>query len=157
MATYAAGTDVPSDRSRAEIERTLKRYGARAFAYAWEEDDAPVATIAFRLADRQVRMRLPLPDPRDRQFTITPTGKARSATAVDAAYEQGVRQKWRALALVVKAKLEAVDAGISTIEREFLADVALPGGTTVGEWAASQLAAVYAGGSMPALMPGGTG
>jgi hypothetical protein len=158
LATYAAGTEVPSDRSRAEIERTLKRYGAKAFAYAWEEDDArSVATIAFKLADRQIRMRLPLPCPKDREFTVTPTGKARSATAADTAYEQAVRQKWRALALVVKAKLEAVDAGISTVEREFLADVALPGGTTVGEWATPQLAAVYLGGSMPALMPGGTG
>lgn len=154
MATYAAGTEVPADRSRAEIERTLRRYGAKAFAYAWEEDGAPVATIAFKLADRQVRMRLPLPNPESREFTVTPTGKSRTAAAATAAYEQATRQKWRALALVVKAKLEAVDAGISTVEREFLADIALPGGTTVGEWAAPQLAAVYAGASMPALMPG---
>ena len=50
MATYAAGTEAPSDRSRTEIERTLKRYGARAFAYVWEGDEAPAATIAFKLA-----------------------------------------------------------------------------------------------------------
>lgn len=28
MPTYAANTEVSSDRSRSEIERTLKRYGA---------------------------------------------------------------------------------------------------------------------------------
>ena len=33
---YAAQTEVSSDRSRAEIERTLRKYGATAFAYGWE-------------------------------------------------------------------------------------------------------------------------
>lgn len=99
-------------------------------------------------------MRLPLPSPEDREFTVTPAGRTRTASAAAGAYEQAVRQRWRALALVVKAKLEAVEAGISTVEREFLADITLPGGTTVGEWATPQLAAVYAGGPMPALMPG---
>jgi hypothetical protein len=154
MPTYAAGTDVPSDRSRAEIERTLKRFGATAFAYAWEGDQA---TIAFKMKDRQVRFRLPLPDPDNRAFTVTPTGKARSAVAAEAAYQQAVRQRWRALALVIKAKLEAVEAGISTVEREFLADVLLPNGSTVGDWAGPQLREVYGRGEMPALMPGGSG
>lgn len=154
MARYAANTEVSSDRSRSEIERTLRRYGATAFAYAWE---GQMATIAFKLADRQIRFRLPLPDPDDREFTVTPTGRDRSASAAEEAYEQAVRQRWRALALVIKAKLEAVEAGISTVEQEFLANVALPNGSTVGEWIGPQLGAVYAKGAMPALMPGGSG
>ena len=151
MPRYAANTEVSSDRSRSEIERTLKRYGATAFAYAWEGN---TATIAFKLSDRQIRFRLPLPDPDSREFTVTPTGKRRVASAVEAAYEQAVRQRWRALALVIKAKLEAVEAGISTVEREFLDAVMLPDGRTVGEWLGPQLGAVYARGQMPALMPG---
>lgn len=147
---------MPSDRSRAEIERTLKRYGANAFAYAWEDDGATIATIAFKMAGRHVRFRLPLPDSRAAEFTRTPTGKERPATAAEAAYEQACRQRWRALALVVKAKLEAVEAGISTVEDEFLASVVLPSGATVGEWAAPQLREVYGRGAMPALMPGGS-
>lgn len=154
MPTYASGTDVPSDRSRAEIERTLKRYGATAFAYAWEGNQA---TIMFKLDDRQVRFRLPLPDPGGAEFTRTPTGKTRSAASAEQAYEQAVRQRWRALALVIKAKLEAVEAGISTVEEEFLAAVMLPDGSTVGEWAVPQLREVYGRGAMPALMPGGSG
>lgn len=154
MARYAADTDVPSDRSRAEIERTLRRYGATAFAYAW---DGNTASIAFRLADRQMRFRLPLPDPESREIALSPTGKRRSASAVEAAYEQAVRQRWRALLLVIKAKLEAVEAGISTVEQEFLHAVMLPDGSTVGEWVGPQLRAVYARGEMPALMPGASG
>ena len=57
-------------------------------------------------------------------------------------------------ALAIKAKLEAVEAGISSFEEEFLAHVVLPDGSTFGAWAKPQLAAVYAGGSMPALLPG---
>lgn len=33
---YAEGTSVPMERSRAEAEKTLIRYGAHGFAYAWE-------------------------------------------------------------------------------------------------------------------------
>lgn len=142
---------MPSDRSRAEIERTLKRYKATAFAYGWEED---TATVMFKLAGRQVRFRVPLPDPGAAEFTRTPTGRTRSAPAAAEAYEQAARQRWRALALVIKAKLEAVEAGISTVEEEFLAAIMLPGGATVGEWAAPQLREVYGRGAMPALMPG---
>jgi hypothetical protein len=151
---YAAGTEVPSDRSRSEIERTLRRYGATAFAYGWEGDSAQ---IAFKLAGRHIRFRLPLPDPRSGEFTLTPTGRERSQAAADEAYEQAVRQRWRALALVIKAKLEAVEAGISTVEAEFLANVALPDGGTVGDWLAPQLAGVYASNAMPALLPGSSG
>lgn len=151
MPRYAAQTEVSSDRSRAEIERTLRRYGATAFAYGWEGNQAQVG---FKLADRQIRFRLPLPDPRSREFTLTPTGRDRSAASAEEAYEQAVRQRWRALALVIKAKLEAVEAGISTVEDEFLAHIALPDGRTVGDWLGPQLGVVYAQQAMPALLPG---
>jgi hypothetical protein len=152
MPKYAANTEVSSDRSRSEIERTLRRYGATAFAYAWEGSNAQ---IAFKLADRQVRFRLPLPDPESQEFTLTPTGRERSASAAEDAYEQAVKQRWRALALVIKAKLEAVEAGISTVENEFMANIALPDGRTVSDWLGPQLSAVYAREAMPALLPGG--
>ncbi|MEV7574428.1 hypothetical protein AB0P28_15150 [Pseudarthrobacter sp. NPDC089323] len=47
-----------------------------------------------------------MPDRNDRKITHTPArGTARSAEATAAEYERAVRQAWRALALVVKAKL----------------------------------------------------
>ena len=151
MPRYAANTEVPSDRSRSEIERTLRRYGASAFAYGWEDDQAQVG---FKLADRQIRFRLPLPDPQAEEFILTATGRERSEKAAEEAYEQAVRQRWRALALVIKAKLEAVEAGISTVEDEFLAHIALPDGRTVSDWLGPQLGAVYDRHVMPALLPG---
>jgi len=152
-AHYAAKTEVPSDRTRAEIERTLRRYDATAFAYGWQDG---AATIGFTIANRSVRMELPLPNPNSESFHFGPSGRSRTAAGAESAYEQAVRQRWRALLLVIKAKLEAVEAGISTVEREFLADVLLPDGSTIGAWAAPQLALVYERGGTPALMPGAT-
>lgn len=153
MTRYAERTEVSSEKSRAEIERTLRRYGASAFAYGWQGLEAQVM---FELADRRVRFAIPMPDPHDDKFTLTATGRERSEAATEKEYEQAVRQRWRALALVIKAKLEAVEAKISTVEKEFLAHVVLPDGSTVGDWAAPQLEVAYSRGQMPALLPGGS-
>jgi len=155
MSRYAERTEVGSDRSRAEIERTLRRYGATAFAYGWGEQ---VATVMFEIAGRRMLFRLTMPDPNSREFTRTPgKGLVRTPEAAAAAWEQAGRQRWRALSLVIKAKLEAVAAGITTVEQEFLAHIVLPNGATVGEWARPQLAIAYERGQMPALMPGSAG
>jgi hypothetical protein len=69
-------------------------------------------------------------------------------------WEQGCRARWRQLYLLVKAKIEAVSIGLSTVEREFLADVYLPDGRTVGEALAPQLAEAYANGTFPRLLGG---
>ena len=50
-----------------------------------------------------------------------------------AAHDQAVRQRWRALFLVIKAKLEAVESEIVLFEDEFLPHFILPGGMTVAE------------------------
>ncbi len=153
MTRYAENTTVPTDRSRAEIERTLSRYGATAFAYGW---DSTCATVLFELAGRRFRFRLPMPDRHDRAFTHTPgRGLRRTDDEATRAWEQAQRQRWRALALVILAKLEAVQAGITTVEQEFLAHVVLPDNTTVGDWAAPQIALAYERHQMPALLPGG--
>jgi hypothetical protein len=147
---YAAGTEVPTDRSRGEIEKTLRRYGANQFAYAWDEGHA---IIGFTAHNRQVRFVIPLPDAEDDEFTLTDTGRQRSATAAADAYERAVRQRWRVLALVVKAKLEAVAAGLVSFEDEFLAFTVLPGGVTVADTVRDKVAQAYATGQVPALMP----
>lgn len=147
---YAADTAVPVDRTRTEIERLLGKYESTGFGYL-SQGDAQV--IVFEIGRRQVYMQLPMPDRADREFTHTPTGRLRSVTEAGRAYDQAVRARWRALLLIIKAKMEAVNAGVTTIEREFLADIALPNGQTVGQFLAPQLQAAY-GGEMPALLPG---
>lgn len=150
MPKYAANTDVSSDRSRAEIEKTLNRYGARQFMYGWDESRA---IVGFVIHNRQVRFVLPMPDRGDKEFTRTPTGRARVKAQVEQAYEQAVKQRWRSLALVIKAKLEAVDSGIVTFDAEFLAHLVLPNGATVGDQIMPGIAEAYETGVTPTLLP----
>jgi hypothetical protein len=130
--TFANDTTVPVERSKAEIERLLGRYGAARFMSGWDGD---TAVIGFVLGNRTIRFTLPLPAKTDKQFHRTPTGRQRRNPAdAERAWEQACRSRWRALLLVIKAKLEAVQVGISTVEDEFLAWTVLPGdGRTVGE------------------------
>lgn len=52
MSKYASKTEVSTDRSRAEIERTLTRYGATGFMYGWTEKGA---VIGFQIKDKQYK------------------------------------------------------------------------------------------------------
>jgi hypothetical protein len=150
---YAEKTEVSSTKSRDEIERILTRYGADQFMYGWQDGGA---VIAFRKDGRHIRFVLPLPDRQAKEFTeYLSRGKLllRTDEAALRLYEQAVRQKWRALALVIKAKLEAVEAGISIFEDEFMANIMLPDGNTVGDWMRPQIEEVYRVGHMPAMLP----
>jgi hypothetical protein len=145
--SYAEKTSVSSERSRAEIETTLLRYGADQFMYGWDEGRA---VIQFRANERYVRFVLPMPDKDDPEFTRTPSGRrTRDRDSALKAWEQEGRRRWRALALAVKAKLEVVASGIATFEDEFMANIVLPGGETVGEWLAPQIDQAYKQGVMP--------
>ncbi len=150
MSRYASATAVPVERSRAEIESILTRYGATHFGYVTAPGQA---AIAFQAKGRRIRFELPLPPQTDLQFTRTPAKRMlRTKEEAFKAWEQACRQRWRALALAIKAKLEAVEAGISTFEDEFLAHIVLPSGSTLGRWAAPQLATAYGRGEMPPLL-----
>jgi hypothetical protein len=151
MADYAAGTTVAAERSRLELEKLLRRFGADQFGYGWQDTRE---VIMFRIHDRAVRMELPVPDKASAAFRLTAAGRRRTDTATLQAYEAEIRRRWRSLVLIVRAKLTAVTDGISTVEREFLADVVLPDGSTIGEWAGPQLEQLYAGDGHPALLPG---
>jgi hypothetical protein len=151
---YAARTEVPSSRTIAEIGDLLRRHGARQFVSGWD-DERNMAAIEFMLAKRRIRFMLPMPDRRSRDITHTAVrGYLREADEIDRVYEQAVRQRYRALLLVIRAKLEAVDARIVTVEDEFLAQTVLPDGRTVAELAQPAIEAAYASGEMPALLPG---
>ena len=150
MTRYASHTTVAPEKSRAEIERVIRRYGATAFAYMGGPQGA---AVAFQVNTRQVRFMLPLPDPKDKIFLPkrARTGRSRES-AIVAAYELAIRQRWRALALCIKAKLEAVAAGIVTFDEEFLAHLVLPGGKTMGEEYIPQLEGHFSGKSLPPLL-----
>ena len=152
MTKYASQTKVPVDRSRAEIERILSRYGAEGFAYGWRGN---TAMIGFETHDKSVRFDLPLPERDDFSRKKRGYGK-RPEAAIERDLQQATRQRWRALALAIKAKLEMVETGITSFEEEFLPHIVMPNGQTFGEWAVPQLNDMASKGSMPKLLPSGT-
>jgi hypothetical protein len=147
---YAKATDVPVSRSRDEIERTLSRFGATAFAYY--ADAGGRVAIQFEVNRLRVLMRMTLPD--REPFRRDSRGRLRAESAVEKDWEQACRQRWRSLANGIKAKLALIDDGISTVEQEFLSNLVLPGGATVGERVIPDLAAVVETGDLPPLVPG---
>jgi hypothetical protein len=151
MTRFAENTTVPSDRSRAEIEKTLTRYGASSFMYGTTNQRA---IVAFEMNHRRIKFDLPMPDRRSEEFVLTKSKRLRGLKQQDEAYEQAVRQRWRALALVIKAKLEAVECGITEFEEEFLAHIVLPNGSTVGQFMLPQIKNAYDTGNMPPLLEG---
>lgn len=148
--SFAENTSVSVEKSRAEIEKILTRYGADQFVSGWNADDA---MIGFRAKERLVRFQLKLPRRDEKRFTQDRRWRTYPKDEQLRRWEQACRQRWRALALVIKAKLEAVDAGIATFEEEFLAHVMLPGGETVGSYMTPQIKRAYETGEMPALLP----
>jgi len=144
VSRYAERTTVSVEKSRNEIEQTLARYGAKQFMYGWSSTGAIIAFVVEVASGqhRQVRFELPLPSRDEREFQYHSRGKRTPAQA-EALWEQACRQKWRALALVVKSKLEAIASGIATFEDEFLAYTMLPSGETVSQWISPQMEAAY--------------
>ncbi len=148
---YATDTNVSSERSRAEIERILARWQAKSFMYGYDDTHA---VIQFDTQNRRVRFVLPMPARDAREFTHTPSrGTLRSPAQTAEAYEKAVRQRWRALALVIKAKLEAIESGISSFDVEFLGQLVLPDGRTVADDVVPKVVDAYENHRMPALLP----
>ena len=94
-----------------------------------------------------------MPDPEDDGLRITETGRIRKENAAQQAYEQEIRRRWRALALSIKGKLEAVETGIMSFEEEFMANIVLPNDKTVAEFMLPQIEEAYSSGRMPKLIP----
>lgn len=146
--SYAANTSVPVERSRAEIERLLSRHKCSKFM-AGVDHNAHRATVQFQAHNRIVKFEISLPVSTDKKYTRDRHGWQRSASGVEKLVAQEERTRWRALLLVIKAKLEAVESQIATFEDEFLAHVLLPNQQTVAEYIGPTVAQIYETGRMP--------
>ena len=135
---FAAKTKVPVQQTRGEIETMLHRCGCTQYGTAVDYLTRQ-ARVQFRAHERIVRFELLLPD----------TAKFRGDRL-----EQETRRVWRALLLVIKAKLEAVENKIATFEEEFLAHIVLPNDATVGTVLAPIIAEAYSLGRMPRALLG---
>lgn len=148
MTRYANQTQVDPSRSRLDIERTLKRYGATQIAYGWEKERA---VVQFAMRNRRIKFILPLPSERDDAIRLTATGRKRMQNRLNTVYERAVRQSWRALLLSITAKLESVESGIEEFEEAFMAQLVLPNNKTMADEMLPRIHEAYANGMMPAF------
>jgi hypothetical protein len=151
--TYAQKTSVTPEKSQAEIQSVLERYGAGRFG-TMKDLEKNRAYVMFVFRGLQIQMEVPLPNKNDKKYAMTEHGRTRSAAQMLAEYEQDSRQRWRALLLAIRAKLEAVETGISTIEQEFMAFIVLPDGKNVSEHLLPQLRKMTEDHQMPKLITG---
>ena len=150
MTKYAEKTSVSVAKTKTDIESMVTKYGADQYICA---STCNKSMICFRLKGKQIKFFIELPDKNSNEFLYTPERKnRRNEEAALAAWEQACRQKWRALYLVIKAKLEAVESGITCMECEFMANIVLPDGKTVGQHIIGQIEDAYNSGQMPSLL-----
>ena len=145
---YAKDTTVSPEQSQVEIQKILKRYGATAFMFA-QDDEIAAVFIEFKLKDRRVRFALPLPQP----VTRNKAGATMSQAQIKVAHEKAIRQRWRALVITIKAKLEIIELGITTLEEEFLPFIVVGDNQTVGDWLKPQLKELYEAGAVLPMLP----
>lgn len=141
-------------RARVAIERMLAAQGCDSVIYGRR---GRKEWFVFEAHGGRFMFRLEMPDPDDTRFTRTPSqGRMRTEDAARRLWEAEQDRAWRALESSIGGKLKAIDAGISSWHKEFLAFMVLPGegNQTAGEYMAYLLAEDFAGKELPALMPG---
>lgn len=125
---YAKGTTVSVSSSQQEIAQTLHRYGVVTYSFGARPGEA---LVEFEMSDFPVRISVPLPAKPPKQMGTSPqTGRQVNLWT---RWEQEVKEAWRALLLLIKANLEAIERGIVTVEQAFLAYLVTNNGRTVGD------------------------
>ena len=136
---YVRGASVSCAASQAEIRDMLTAAGADNLRFVSVHGNAG---ITFSSAGH--RFRFVLPVPATVPGTPDPDRGPRPEDSESKALQDAARHRWRQLSLLIRAKLDAVDAGIVTFDEEFLAYVVMPGGGTVFQASAHGIAAAYA-------------
>lgn len=154
MSRFAEGTRVAVTKTLAEIENLVRTRGGQRFFRAEQEDQM---SLGWAQADRMVMFTVTLPPLKD--FEKKPRGYGRRSTQEQlAAREQAMREHWRAVLLVIKAKFASVDSKIETFEESFLSQIVVPGPdgrhTQFAKLAIKSIAEVYTKGG-PLALPSG--
>lgn len=157
MATgYATNTTVSVEKSKMEIDALLAKHGASSRGIV-VDDEKGTALIGFVRGGLQYRLAVPLPLPETAKKLARPRAWPRwdehqRAAWLRKEWEQMCRTRWRAMLLLLKAKFEAINMQVSTIEKEFMADLVLPNGETVAVALGKTISEALGSGKMPTLM-----
>jgi len=115
---YAKQTQVPVERSRAALQKTIEQYGGDNYSYGCSNSEGK-AIVGFTCERYRVKIIFPIPKKANYQS--------------DLRFQKDTRQAFRVFLLVLKAKLESVSCGIQTFEQEFFSHLVMENGGTVYE------------------------
>lgn len=155
MRRYAEDTQVPISRSRAEIDRMLRDWGADAIQ--WSDDfkhDKVLLRFLWTWEERQYVARFSIALPSRAELScqaIDRRTRRVSENKLDALMQARGRTEHRILALWLKAAFNAVNAGIVTAEALFLAFFEGRDGQTVAEVALPRLPDLLSGSAVKLL------
>lgn len=121
---YAEGTTVPINASRAELTGLMIKHDVLEFGWMWDKA-TQTDRLLFTMGAGQYRIDITKPTVEEIY------AKFPNHRDTDAKIDAEHRRRWRAAVLLLKAKLEFVDSGDTTMEREFLAYRLLPNGKTL--------------------------
>lgn len=127
---YAAGTQVTAEKSRVEIEKLLVKQKATQHGVGFDTERGE-AIIQFTIDKRQVALRVAMP--KREAFAKSRHGYYPTAGKVDELWQQAIRERWRGLLMVLRAKFVAIETGVESFEQAFFYWLQLPTGGTVGE------------------------
>lgn len=129
---YAQGTDVPVSRSQDEIRDALRKLGADQIGVM---EGGGRGYVVFKIRDTLYRI-------------ASPEIKAKRGASI----EPEQRRRWRAIVLLVKARSVAIQEGITTVEREFLADAVMPDGSVFADHSPRLIEQAYKDNGPPKLL-----
>jgi hypothetical protein len=157
MRPYAEGTSVSVESTRAAIDALLVKNGATSTAILNSDEDSRAA-VAFTMKGARFRIEIPLPtlaDVEPPSASKQPKNLTRDQWLAQRLV-QARRERWRAILLLLKSKLEIVRIGLSGVEKEFMADMILPGGETVHQVLSEALRRGLDGAALPKALGVGT-
>lgn len=146
---FASKTDVPVERTRMDIEKMLRSYGATGFVIGWHQQRQQ---IGFVIDGLQIRFTFDSPTAED--CCRRANGDRLPEYQHKGAIEQAERTLWRELHRMIQGKLIAAFSPYRTVYEEFHADIVLANGQTFSEWSKPLYRAMLERSGMPPLLPG---
>ena len=129
MARYAEGTKVSVESSRGEITGILAKHGVQRMGWMGSPEGDQ---LMFELAGGQYRLNIERPTLEEvRKRYIADGGRWNLVYDEQGKVDAEWRRRWRANVLLLKAKLEFIDSGDTTLDRELMPYRVLSDGRTL--------------------------
>ena len=140
---YAEGTTVTVESSRGEISGILAKHGVQRMGWTTEPEQD---VLMFELAGGSYRFNIIRPTAQSLRERWKADGRSTAYLPTDIQVRAEWRRRWRANVLLLKAKLEFIASGDTTLDRELLPYRVLKNGSTIEE--------VLISGGLPMLASG---